>query len=154
MIEKVVLMYDDHAMVFQCECCGVGWLWSVSQCVTVSVIWTLELVAVGKVVVVGRRGGTAGRCMSWGGGGGGGGSQHSRSCGLGCCGLGTRQDRNGNGRSRGGMNAVGDAKNLANVNVFAGLMYLRIVGKQQGAVQTMVGNDPLASIVRLNLISL
>lgn len=52
------------------------------------------------------------------------------------------------------MNAVGDAKNLANVNVFAGLMYLRIVGKQQGAVQTMVGNDPLASIVRLNLISL
>ena len=97
-------------IVFQCGCCSVGWLQSVSQCVTVSVICTLELVAVGKVVVVGRRGVTAGRCMSWGWGRVS--SQHSGSGGLGCCGLGTRQDRNGNGRSRGGMNAVGDAKNL------------------------------------------
>jgi len=52
------------------------------------------------------------------------------------------------------MNGVGDAKNLANVDIVAGLMYLRIVGKQQGAVQTMVGDDPLAGVVCLNLISL
>lgn len=48
----------------------------------------------------------------------------------------------------------GSKTDLANVDVFAGLMYLRIVGKQQRAVQTMVGDDSLAGVVRLNLISL
>jgi len=85
-------------------------LQSVSQCVTVSVICILELVAVGKVFIVGHRGVTAGRCMSWGWGWGG--SQHSRSGGGGRCGLGTGQDCNGNGRSSGNMNGVGNAKNL------------------------------------------
>jgi hypothetical protein len=48
----------------------------------------------------------------------------------------------------------GSKTHLANVDVFAGLMYLGIVGKQQGAVQTVVGDDPLAGVVRLNLMSL
>ena len=48
----------------------------------------------------------------------------------------------------------GNKTDLASVDVVAGLVYLRVVGKQQGTVQTMVGHDPVASVVRLNWISL